>query len=393
MLDSCPEGNEMMNTTWKAICTAIRVSLFNTNAVFPDYIDWNDVLAEASKQAVLPLVWKGVKRHLPPEEMNKWRAASFPITVFAVQLLNGQQELAVLLDDNRIPYCILKGAAAALYYPEPLLRTMGDVDFIVPPNYFEKVKELLIQNGYLEGVGDERHIHYYKDNILFEPHHHFHSDESDKLIDEYIISSFDHLETKEIKDSMFRMLPEIENGLVLLHHMKMHLFSGLGLRQVLDWMMYCHVCLDSANWEKFRPHAQALGLEKLALITTRLCVKYLGLEVLWTNSEDDETVDQLLANIIQSGNFGKAQGVGSTVERLSMKIRKYGLLSYLQEAGEFNWKTTLDRHSWLRPYAWIYQIGRYIRQAIASGRTGDKLRSDIRRSNERYELLRKLELI
>ena len=98
-------------------------------------------------------------------------------------------------------------------------------------------------------------------------------------------------------------------------------------------------------------------------------------------------------NIIQSGNFGHTHGSGRDVERVVVNIKKKGMFHYLQQAGEFNWRDTISTYPYLRPFAWFYQICRYIRQAKRSGRMGGKLKDDIKRSNERYELLKALELL
>ena len=132
------------------------------------------------------------------------------------------------------------------------------------------------------------------------------------------------------------MLPETENGLVLLVHLGHHLYTGLGLRQVLDWMMYCHNCLDAERWNRFRVHAQKLGLERLALVVTRLCVKYFGLQASWCG-EGDGTEDLLMDSIIRAGNFGKKIGNGLPVERTMINFKKEGIFRYLQRAGEYNW--------------------------------------------------------
>ena len=34
-----------------------------------------------------------------------------------------------LMEKGRIPYVILKGSASGVYYPSPMDRIMGDVDF------------------------------------------------------------------------------------------------------------------------------------------------------------------------------------------------------------------------------------------------------------------------
>ena len=43
----------------------------------------------------------------------------------------------------------LKGTAAAMYYPEPQLRTMGDIDAIVPMALLPAAEQLLLADGYV----------------------------------------------------------------------------------------------------------------------------------------------------------------------------------------------------------------------------------------------------
>jgi hypothetical protein len=53
------------------------------------------------------------------------------------------------MTENGIPYCILKDAASACRYPDPLLRTMGDVDFYVPEQYTEKARDIFLREGFV----------------------------------------------------------------------------------------------------------------------------------------------------------------------------------------------------------------------------------------------------
>ena len=74
------------------------------------------------------------------------------------------------------------------------------------------------------------------------------------------------------------VLPDDENGIVLLSHIRQHLESGLGLRQIIDWMMFVRSYLNDEMWfSSFHEKAQRTGLESLAVITTKMCQKYLGL--------------------------------------------------------------------------------------------------------------------
>ena len=63
---------------------------------------------------------------------------------------------------------ILKGAAAAVYYPDPAGRAMGDVDFLVPRERYEDALHLMTEQGYRQFSEGERHAEFMKDGVEFE---------------------------------------------------------------------------------------------------------------------------------------------------------------------------------------------------------------------------------
>ena len=198
--------------------------------------------------------------------------------------------------------------------------------------------------------------------------------------------------TAELSGHAFPMLPPMENGMVLLAHVAQHLRNGLGLRQMIDWMMYVHACMTDVFWEReFRPAAADCGLETLAITSTRLCKKHLGLPdpVTWCVGADEELVDDLLENLLVTGNFGHVHGSGSSVETVATNIKRTGLFRYLQQQGERNW-TAYQNHKSLKPLCWTYQICRYVRRGFGTGRSGAELARDFNRSQSRYELLTRL---
>lgn len=88
----------------------------------------DDALAdELAAQAVLPIAISSA----PKEFQAKWRKRSNEIEAANMMVFYEHTQLHELMTENGIPYVILKGAASASYYPEPILRTMGDVDFLV----------------------------------------------------------------------------------------------------------------------------------------------------------------------------------------------------------------------------------------------------------------------
>ena len=187
------------------------------------------------------------------------------------------------------------------------------------------------------------------------------------------------------------MLPRLSNGMVLLAHMREHLQSGMGLRQAIDWMMYVNKELNDDFWNaEFRQAAEMVGLEELAITTTRMGQLYFGLDnnLSWCKSADERLCGTLLENLLLCGNFGNKLNSGKQVETVATAFRKMGVFRYLQKAGEHNWKA-YKKYRWLRPFCWFYQIFRYIRQGVRAKR-GKDIFQDLDQSKERYEMLKKL---
>lgn len=378
-----------MNQTEQILLQAIQKSLWNTDIIFPEDTDWNAVLKEAEDQAVLGIVI-GVA---PADVQKEWKARASAGTAHFVRILHYQEELYKLLKDHDIPTVILKGCAAAIYYPNPSLRAMGDIDFLVPPEHFDRAKELLAQNGY--EIEDDprapRHMHVHKDGISFEQHRFFSSEGIE--VEGYITEGISEIEERSIYGSVFPMLTKLANGLVLLGHMVQHLKTGLGLRQVIDWMMFVHAELDDALWNTaFQRAANETGLETVAVTMTRVCQLYLGLtdSIRWCQYADNELCEELIENLLSSGNFDRKRGTGSAVESVTSNIARKGLFRYLQTAGEYNWKA-YHKHKWLKPFAWFYQICRYAKKGIQAKR-GGKLKEDLVRGRQRSNLLKQLKI-
>ena len=87
---------------------------------------------------------------------------------------------------------------------------------------------------------------------------------------------------------------------------------------------------------------------------------------------------------MSSGNFGRKRGSGRQVENAISNLRRGGFL-YLQHAGEFNWKA-YHAHKWLKPFAWLYQMGRYIKQGVQTKRSHDQIMEDFKRGKTRSQL-------
>jgi hypothetical protein len=312
-------------------------------------------------------------------------------------IMQEQQALYQLLQNENIPFVILKGAAADYYYPKPLYRCMGDIDFIVKPEDFDRTAKCLEANGYqLIGQENPRHIEYEKNGVLFELHHYFgilRDHDASALLNDRIYKGISERSENKIDNLSFPMLPPLENGLVLLTHIDQHMEDGLGFRQILDWMFFIDREMTDDFWnESFAPAVEQIGLKTLALTVTNMCKLHLGLtkELSFCQTADPSLCDDLLQYIIDQGNFGRKRGRlhNSTTNMLTISDIPSFFIT-LQKRGLENWKIT-KKYSFLKPFAWIYQICRCIRLGLMRERPFKKLKEDYLKSKDQKIFLEQL---
>ena len=379
----------MIDVNQKALIELLKASLFGAEPQFPDNVDWDVVLKEAVDQTVVALAAPAV----PEGEREKWRVPAAQHTAHFLRVIHEQTNLVRIFSDAGIPLVILKGSAAAMYYPDPLRRTMGDVDFIVPPERFDDARRLMEENGYaFEGdYGDDRDYSYRRGGVVLELHHHYSA--ADRDIDPLILDGMTRSVMREVVGRSFPALPDAVNGLVLLDHVCHHLYGGLGIRQIIDWMMFVHAALTGdAAVDGFLTLARGAGLETLARTMTKMCRLWLGLpdSAAWCDSADERTARQLLELVFEKGNFGvKDPYVYRPMENVSMSVKEQGFFRFLQSTGRANWQAS-ERHRFLRPFAWLYQLFRFMWRGIKAIFRGEKLRSDISSGNEKSDFYDRL---
>lgn len=159
----------MINVNQQALLELLKASLFGIEPSFPEDVDWDAVLKEAQDQTVVALAAPAV----PTREAKKWQISVARNKMRFMQILDEQTKLFQLFRDADIPMAIIKGCAAAMYYPAPLDRSMGDIDFVVPLERIDEANRLMTENGYQYMDTTQRHYDYAKNGTELEMHHHY----------------------------------------------------------------------------------------------------------------------------------------------------------------------------------------------------------------------------
>ena len=284
-----------------------------------------------------------------------------------------------------MPYVILKGTAAAQYYPHPEYRAMGDIDIMTRHEYFDNACQQLTDDGYKYLSDHQREIGFEKNGILVELHRSFAS-----FSDPEMAETFDDLILDQINDR--HLLPDDINGLVLIEHIYKHLRGGLGLRQIIDWMMFVDKCLPDEKWSEFEKLLQRYDLVPLAIIVTRMCEMYLGLPVhQWCEGANEKVCKQLMDYILGNGNFGNKRTTESdnVTSVVCYALASKKVFRMLQQQGMHNWKAA-QKYPVLCSVAWIYQIGRYVRRGVFRKNAFHKLKEEYSNARERIDLFEAL---
>ena len=356
--------------------------------------EYQPIFQELQQHAVATLPADLLPRikDIPEDVLAQWKKAVMQQVYSYAQYIHAQNAIVSALNSYHIPFVILKGTSASCYYPNPQYRTMGDIDILTKREDIDKACAVLEGFGYsrLELKNDfGRTIKYVKGSLEVEIHRYYASlndPEKAEYLDNLILDNIREGETK---------LPDNINGLVLLEHIGDHLEHGLGLRQIIDWMMYVKKCLDDKKWMSwFKEQTEIIGLDKLAITVTKMCQIYLGLDetILWTHSADEKVCKDLMAYIMASGNFGRKENniqKRETVEAMTNHQSISDIIQLLQRYGESNWKM-LEKHSALKPFAWIYQIGHSIHKRIKNKVRVEELIQEYSEGKARKELFDKL---
>ena len=243
---------------------------------------------------------------------------------------------ARLMEENGIAYVVFKGLAVARYYPEPFVRTMGDVDFYVPQRDFLRAVEVIERGLYVEMDKEDvdKHYSFNWQGIRFEMHYQIetfgncrHQFRFNRMIDEAIAKHTDSFIVcgSDGNETEVCVLPPTEDLFAVFKHWFNHLLvEGVGLRQTLDLLVLLNAYQDKIDFFLLQKHLKAIGYWKafkamVAMMEQRfglLCANsYCHLE-----SVDYTYGDMLLWEVLSSGNFGRktykshSQGIKKSME-------------------------------------------------------------------------------
>lgn len=278
-------------------------------------VDWAQVVRESTHQAVCPLVFEAAAAYqadMPKEVYEQWFAASYTYLRNAYKVFRSQKHLVERMDENGYPCIILKGTAAAAYYPEPEKRSFGDVDFLIDPTQREAVEAMLAADGYRQKeMAHICHVVYLKPRESLEMHFEIAGipfGDAGERVRDYIQGAARRSTMQSIGEMEFPAPQPRDHAIILLLHMQHHMLGeGLGLRHLCDWVTFVTRTADEPFWEtEVLPLVRMIGLDTYAAVMTKVGALYLDTACpAWAQGADEALCAAVIADILAGGNFGR----------------------------------------------------------------------------------------
>ena len=220
-----------------------------------------------------------------------------------------------------LPFILLKGLSLGCFYPDAALRSGGDLDVLFHSDAdYERGNELLRKAGHkLHDDSEVRYGHtaFTYGRTIVENHaravffdHKRHNRRFDALIQEAISSG--SLITQHHGDYTIQTLPHELNVVYIFIHLFFHwLHWGVGFRQYSDWLLMMTRLKGQLDEEKILSMAKDLDILYPMQLFAQAAIRYLRVSPeifpFPLLSEDDPHTEQIIRDVMHSGNFGFAQ--------------------------------------------------------------------------------------
>ena len=239
--------------------------------------DWKELYAIAQKQALLGVLFHGIRRlpkELAPEQklLMQWMVMAEQIRKQNIRLFQDSVKVCQNFENEGFANCILKGQGNALLYPDPYMRTPGDIDIYLSDGRRKIMK-------YVEQVCPNQVMRYHHVDfpvmktaieVHFTPSYMFcpiHNRRMQKWFKEVMGEQCAH--RVSLPDGYGEIhVPQVSfNVIYILSHLYRHIFTeGIGLRQLLDYYyVVCDFCkvyqISSNHLSNFSNHPVPLSKE------------------------------------------------------------------------------------------------------------------------------------
>jgi len=216
------------------------------------------------------------------------------------------------LEQKNIQCCVLKGEVVAELYFNPICRISSDTDLLIDTNLEKKAVTTLKQCGFeVESRSPtSHHVRCYHPLAgLIELHLHLYDELFEDVWFDKRISNIESYRQIKTSQGNFITTLGINDGLILitLHLIKHFLIGGVGIRQLMDVMLYMRRYKKEIDWDRYNKLINYLKYDKFMDNAIGIGIKHLGFDKneLPKSNHDDSLMQKILVDMEKGGVYGK----------------------------------------------------------------------------------------
>ena len=142
-----------MDKEYKVLIDLCRHYLNGDKFIFDTDVNYKKLFLYAKGHNLLGILHCAIlnaknKSDLPESFLNALENKFFDLIFLSNAQINMLEEVKTLFASAQCPYITFKGATLREYYPVPESRAMGDIDVLIKAEDRDKIKKLLISNGF-----------------------------------------------------------------------------------------------------------------------------------------------------------------------------------------------------------------------------------------------------
>lgn len=309
---------------------------------------------------------------VPSEIKQKFEQQRMIIMMQQINCEKAFSEMCDILQGAEIRGLVLKGTILKTMYPDPLMRSMSDIDIYMEEESIQHISPLMIQAGFTTGtLGSGNHYEYLKykaAKIEFHPE----LVALDSSYGERVYSQcdqpqtpvaqamdiWDHTEAFNGNEYVRQLTPEYHYLYIIMHMMNHFLTAGTGIRSVMDvWVMNQHYgnIWERKELECLLDEYGLLTFERYVLVLAHSWFDLEGIPYLPADTDQD-LLDSLGGYIVGSGTYGTI--VQSTYRLMGYKASSKNIVRYFASRLFLPYQTmkhlypVLDGKPFLLPIIW-----------------------------------------
>lgn len=366
-------------------------------------LDYQKLFDLANQHQISALIYNQIYNFddFPEEIKQRWKRDALKINAFQTRKTMKILQVYRQFLKQKLKVLIVKGLVCRSLYPQPDNRQSNDEDLYVQKEEYGAVKEILLKNNFTV-VSDSNDVTTFIDpvsGLSIELHTALFSSESkaygnyqryfDQAFDECIVHRIDGVEVYSLEYTQHLLF-------LILHFVKHFFHGGVGIRQVVDIVMYSEAYGDKVDWDRLYDILKDLNI--YVLITSLFAMAHDLLEFDYTKIQVPEDIDKsdyqdLFDDIMDAGIFGQSSSERIHSATITLNTISDGKTSVLKSIfpslkemqGKYRY---LNKYPVLLPFAYLSRIVNY-----KKNNSSKNSQRTIEVGKQRIELLKKYRVI